>query len=204
MNAPVIEASIRTQTGKGYNRKLRADGKLPAVVYGDGDPIPITVDPVTLRYEVNRADGIHTKLALTLHGDQADRQVEVIIQDVERHPTRDELLHVDFMVLHQDRPLTRVVPLVLEGRPIGVRKGGKLTVFRREVRIRCLPQYFIPRLVVDINDMDDDQTLRISEVKLPEGIEVVTKDNFAIAFVKKSKAGEEEENAAAKAVAVKK
>jgi large subunit ribosomal protein L25 len=195
-----IEATIRTETGKGVARKLRAAGKVPAVLYGHGEEaLPLTIDPKKLSYELAHAEGYHSILTLKIAGDKP-QEYKVLIQDYNAQPVSDILLHVDFMALQDDKPLLRTVPLVLEGRPIGVKQGGRLSIYRREIKIKCLPENFQPAIKIDISDMKTDDTMRVQDITLPEGVEAIAKDNYAIAFVKPAKvevAGAEEGEEAA-------
>jgi len=182
-----IEATIRTETGKGVARKLRAAGKVPAVLYGhDGEAISLTTDPKKLSYELAHAEGYHSVLTLKITGDKP-QEFKVLIQDYNAQPVSDTLMHVDFIALQDGKMLTRTIPLILEGTPLGVKAGGQLTMYRREIKIKCLPANFLPAIKVDISGMKIDDALRVQDVILPEGIEAIAKDNYAIAFLKPAK-----------------
>ena len=182
-----IEATVRTETGKGVARKLRAAGKAPAVLYGhDGKALSLTIDPKKLSYELAHAEGYHSVLNLNITGEKP-QAFKVLIQDYNTQPVSDILMHVDFIALTDDKPLVRTIPLVLEGRPIGVKQGGRLTVYRREIKIKCLPGNFLPAIKIDISGMKGDENLRVRDIALPEGIEVISKDNYAIAYIKPAK-----------------
>ena len=182
-----IEATIRTETGKGVARKLRAAGKAPAVLYGHGgEALSLTIEPKKLSYELAHAEGYHSILNLNITGDKP-QSYKVLIQDYNTQPVSDTLMHVDFIALNDDKPLVRRVPLVLKGRPVGVKQGGRLTIYRREIKIKCLPGNFLPAITIDISGMKGDENLRVRDIPLPEGIEVISKDNYAIAYIKPAK-----------------
>ncbi len=189
MSTPTVEAKVRKSFGKGAMRKLRAEGYLPGVVYGrNHEATPVVVNLKDLRKALHHQNGIHTKLTLKLQKDAGEESLDVIIQEYQADPITDKPWHVDFMVLYPDVPIKRTIPIRLEGRALGVKKGGRMFTYRKEVTISCLPDNFIPELVVDISNVDIGQSLRVNDLKYPEGVTPVTKDNFSILYIKPYKA----------------
>ncbi len=204
MNMATIETTIRTTSGKGAARKQRAEGLIPGVIYGKTmEPVSVSLNAHALKLTLQKAQGLNTKLRVVVKDGEKVSEYDALVKELQMNPVNDAYLHVDFNVLYPDVHITRTVPIKLEGKPIGVRQGGRLIIYRREVKIRCLPASFIHEIVVDINNMEGNQTLRIKDVKVPEGVSLIFKDNFAICHVKSAKDEEAAESAEAAAAAAK-
>lgn len=158
----------REGKGKEHCRKLRREGRVPAVIYGHGfDPLPVSLVEKEFRALLRREKGIHGLLSLRVEG---DGEHMVLIKEIQKDPIKDHLLHVDFQRVKADEAISAVVPLKLVGEPRGVRAGGLLQHFLYEVQIQCLPKDLPEEIVVDISRLNVKESLRVSDLPRLEGI----------------------------------
>ncbi len=167
-----ISASIREDQGKGASRRLRREAKLPAILYGAGkDPVNLTLTQKDiLRHLENEA--FYTQvISLDVEGDKVD----VVLRDLQRHPYRIDILHVDFQRIDASKKLHVSIPLHFEGEDIapGVKtEGGAVSHLMTEVEVECLPGAIPEYITVDISEMHSNDILHLSDLKLPEGVEI--------------------------------
>lgn len=201
METTTLQAEVRTQSGKGPARRLRMEGKLPAVIYGPGlDPVPLTVDPVTVRKTLSGDRGRNSLFTIPVSG--ADHLA--MVKDLVVEPVSRELIHVDFYLVSKDRPVNAEVRITTSGRAVGVVKGGKLTVSRRTLKIRCTPDKIPSVLNIDVSALDLFETLKVKDLDLPEGVVCTLNPEHTIVSVLENKRVEvvaEEETAAAEPAA---
>jgi large subunit ribosomal protein L25 len=168
-----LKAEPRADSGKGASRRLRRSGLVPAVVYGgDGDPQSISLTHNAFSHELEN-EAIYTQL-IDLHiGEQSE---EVILRDLQRHPYKKLIMHADFFRVDKKKTLNVVVPIhaVNTEDCIGVKEdGGMLTQLVTEIEVICLPKYLPEYLEVDVGELHLGDILHLSEIKMPEGVEIV-------------------------------
>ena len=159
-----MTAEARTGRGKNEARRLRRCGKLPAVVYGGEDSagIPVTVDPKALLEIFHSESGVNTLIDLSVDGGKSG---QVLVKEFQVHPTRNELLHVDFYRLALDKKITVSVPIILKGESLGVKQQGGLVDFiQRDVQVECMPTEIPEKIEVDISELMIGQGVRLREV----------------------------------------
>ncbi len=180
----------RTETGKSYARKLRAEEKIPAVVYGSGNPA-ITIE-VPIR-EAERALASHGSLInLALGGDSKT----VIVKDIHRDPVRGSLLHLDFHEIDMSKKLEITVPIRVFGEEARPNDGGVVTTLLWEVTVSCLPTDIPETIDVDVSALELDQVISVAELQLPAGVEIIDDADEAVVKVDiPSLAIEEEDDA---------
>jgi len=197
-----LHAKGREDTGKGASRRLRRlAGEIPAIVYGGKkDPARIAlIHKDVMKALENEAFYSHI-IALDIDGKSED----VIVKDVQRHPAKAIVLHMDFLRVSKNIKLQTRVPLhfINEDICVGVKLGGGLIAHSMtELEIMCLPADLPEYLEVDMAEVDLGQTLHISDIKLPQGVESVALSHgddhdLPIAAVNKSKAKDEDEEPA--------
>ncbi|MCT2532516.1 50S ribosomal protein L25/general stress protein Ctc [SAR92 clade bacterium H231] len=197
-----LHAKGREDTGKGASRRLRRlAGEIPAIVYGGKkDPARIAlIHKDVMKALENEAFYSHI-IALDIDGKSED----VIVKDVQRHPAKSIVLHMDFLRVSKNTKLQTRVPLhfINEESCVGVKLGGGLIAHSMtELEIMCLPADLPEYLEVDMAEVEIGQTLHISDIKLPKGVESVALSHgddhdLPIAAVNKSKAKDEDEEAA--------
>jgi large subunit ribosomal protein L25 len=161
-----IGAAPRTATGKGPARAARRSGRIPAVLYGHGEEsVPLTVDAhsfVRLLHEVSIEN---TLIDLELAG---QTPMKVLVREVQRHPYRDMILHVDFFHISMQEKITVEVPVVLVGTAKGVRlHGGIQDHAMREIEVLCLPSDIPEKIEIDVSDLDIGDSVRVADLKVP-------------------------------------
>ncbi len=172
-NEFVVNAEMREDQGKGASRRLRRAGKFPAIVYGAGkEPEPITLDhAVMLRQLENEA---FYSQVLTLHIGSEEEQA--VLRDLQRHPSKPFILHMDFMRIKRGETLRMNIPIHLIGgdEAPGVKEGGVLSQVVVDVEIECLPRNLPEYIEVDVSALDVGDSVHLSDLKLPEGVELVS------------------------------
>ncbi|UCD23823.1 MAG: 50S ribosomal protein L25 [Gemmatimonadota bacterium] len=174
-----ITAEPRQETGKGIARQLRRAGQIPAVVYGHGrEPAALKIDQAELDKILSVA-GASTVVELQLGG----KTVKTLIREVQRHATRLDVLHVDFLEIHAGEKLNVRAPLRLEGSPEGVRnQGGVLDQVLRDVEIRVLPRHLPEFIAVDVTELTVGQSLHVSDLVI-ENAEILDDPDTTICSV---------------------
>lgn len=175
-----IEATPRDETGKGAARAIRREGRIPGVLYGHGrESMSLTVDAVDLAKLAGSISVDNTLVDLEVDGEST----KVLIREIQRHPFRAEMLHVDFFEIAMDEKIHVDVPVVIEGVPTGVKnKGGVLDHMLREIEVYCLPSKIPERIVVDVTELDIGDAIHVSELELPE-IEILTEADRSVVAV---------------------
>lgn len=197
----VVEAEQRRAFGKGANRKLRAQGLIPAIVYGERkEPVSLAIDPNIL-IDILRSDsGVNTIFELQLKGSQSNENV--MVKDYQLEPVEHKLLHADLIRVAMDHALTVNVPIELSGTPVGVKQqGGLLDFVTRAVVLSCLPADIPDKIEVDVSELAIGGLIRVSELKLSDKVKLLTDPEIVIAHVVAPKAEVEPEPAAVPAEA---
>ncbi|QDE91781.1 50S ribosomal protein L25/general stress protein Ctc [Myxococcus xanthus] len=199
VNTSTLEAKPREGSGKGVARRLRAEGLIPAVVYGKHleKPVHISVNPKAVRQAINTPHKFNTLIQIKVEG--GDRQV--LLKDYQMDPVTRAILHADFLDVRPTDKVKVNVPLVLSGRAQGVADGGLLTQARREIEVWSLPGAIPEKIEVDVTPMKIAEVLHINDLKLPEGVSVKTNVNYTLAVISAPEAVEAGPGAAAAAAA---
>jgi large subunit ribosomal protein L25 len=160
-------ATGRTQ-GSAASRRLRAQGKVPAVVYGAGvDPTAITVDWRDLRQALTTDKGLNAVIELDVDGDSHP----TIVKDMQRHPVRRDVLHIDFLVVERNKPVVAEVPIQLEGEPEKVlQQRGVVAQELHMLTVHAKPADIPGHLSLDISELEIGQTITVAELTLPRGV----------------------------------
>jgi large subunit ribosomal protein L25 len=160
-----LSAVRRESRGKNEARRLRAAGRIPAVVYGGGDKAqadPIAVDPKALLRILHSESGANTLIALSV---ESGGDTRVLVKDYQLDPITGQLLHADFYRVAMDRMLTLTVPVVIRGEARGVKQqGGILDFVHREVEVECLPGDIPENIEVDVSELMLGQGVRLRDV----------------------------------------
>ncbi len=197
MEVPVLRAWRRMHSGKGVARKIRAKGLIPAVLYGGGENIAVSLQPQELLRILSA--GENTIFQLQLDG-EAGEDRKAIVRDLQWDPIKDGLLHADLFHISMDVEITVSVPIVLQGVSRAVSDvGGVINQLLHEVEIQCLPSLIPHELVVDISHLGVGEVLHVRDLHVPRGIRVLVAPDEVVASV--SVRGEEEVAAGAPAAA---
>jgi large subunit ribosomal protein L25 len=159
-----LQADKREGRGKNEARRLRASGRIPAVLYGaeKGKALEIAVDPKSLLRILHSESGVNTLIGL--HVDGGDTRV--LVKEYQLDPIHHKLLHVDFYQVAMDKALTVTIPVVLKGEPKGVKQQGGIVDFvNREIEIEVLPGDIPENITVDISELMLNQGMRVRDLQ---------------------------------------
>ncbi len=192
MSEIVLEVHERQAANKNANRRLRASGQVPAVVYGSKlDTAPIQVEERKMRDLLRSQKGGNIVFLLKLHGTEQSRHV--MIREMQTDSISGEMIHIDFQRILMDQKVRVQVQIELEGEPVGVKtEGGLVDFVTREVELECLPNNIPEQLVVDISELHVGQHLEAKDLDLPEGVELHDLDRVIVSIAQPQKAEEEE------------
>lgn len=197
----VLAAQIRERAGKGAARATRREGRVPAVIYGNKtEPVMISIDPLQLNQEM-RKPGFYGHV---FDIDLGKEKFAVLPRDVQFHPLTDRPIHADFLRFSAETRVHVDVPVIFQNEAAspGLKRGGVLNTVRREVELVCSPESIPESIIVDLTGLEIGDSVHISHVKLPEGVEpAITDRDFTIAAIaapsaETEKAEDEEETAA--------
>jgi len=178
-----LKAAYRTDTGKEYARKLRAEGRIPAVLYGkDMEAKSLTLDVQETEYLFQRIAVENTILDLVIEGEK--EPVQTLIREIQSYPHKTGLLHVDFLRIQKGVAVEVEIPVDLEGVPAGVREsGGVLEQMINEIRVKCIPS-MIPEVVsIDVTGLGVGDSIHVYDIDLGEGVEVLVDEDRTICNV---------------------
>ena len=175
-----LTARTRTTSGKGAARQLRRSGRLPAVVYGRRDDAEsLSLDTHELSRLLSRIHAATTVIDLEVDGGTPR---PVLIREIQRHPYRPQLLHVDFFEIRADVKIRVLVPVHLVETPSGVEMGGMLQFLRHELEVECLPNEIPSGFDVDVSALEIGDSLHVSEVDAG-GVTIVDDETITICAV---------------------
>ena len=194
----VVTARRRAESGKNVNRRLRAGGQIPGVLYGaQKESVPVSVSPKEIGAILRSATGENTLFDLDLDGSRR----KVLIKEFQLEPIQGHLLHADFYEVALDKALQVSVHVELHGVPVGVKvQGGVLDFITRELEIECLPTDIPEKIEVDVSNLELGKHLRVSDLTLSDKLTILTEPEVVIAHVVVPRA-EEAPVAAAEAAA---
>jgi large subunit ribosomal protein L25 len=165
MPRPKLLAKLRTQLGKEAAKKLRQRGLVPAICYGPKtESVPLSLDTKELMKTVNMGDNVLIELMIE-DGKKSARKV-VVVRDLQIDPIKDEYIHADLFEVVMDEEITVEVPVVLVGKPEGVKMGGVLEQITREVTVECLPGDIPQSIEMDVSHLGIGDTVHIGDMKL--------------------------------------
>lgn len=178
-----LKAELRERAGKGAARAVRRAGRVPGVIYGNKlEPVLISLDPVDLHKEYHKP-GFFAHVYEVAVGDET---YKVLARDLQTHPVKDHPIHVDFMRFSAKTRLAIevVVEFINQEKCPGLIEGGVLNVVRHEVELICSPDNIPESLIADLSGLDIGDSIHISAIALPEGVEpTITDRDFTIATI---------------------
>ena len=175
----VLNVVLREESGKGVARKLRAQGLVPAVVYGKGiDPCSITVEPKALEQAVSKEAGWNT--LITLKGAAPIEGKVVVLKSLKRHALKRTMVCADFHAINLKEKGHFMVPVVTLGTSAGEKAGGMLQVLRHEIEVFCLPNAVPQSIEIDVAALEIGEVIHVAEVTAPAGVEIPYDANFTI------------------------
>jgi large subunit ribosomal protein L25 len=193
-----LTATKRYTKGKGVARKLRAEGLIPAVCYGiKAESIPLTVDPALLKKALDPDKRRNTVIQLTIKDGKKSETLQVMLKEYQVDTIKDAVLHADFIQVSLEQTIEVSVPLLLQGRPEGVKLGGTLHQVFRTLPLKCKPADIPASLSADVSALELNESISVRDLELPEGVMINLPENQTIGLVMAPRKVEEEEVAAA-------
>lgn len=168
-----LVAELREDQGKGASRRLRRQGKVPAIIYGAGRP------PRNLAFDHNKVikelenEAFYSSILNIKVGEKSQAAV---VKDIQRHPSKRQILHLDFQRIVEDEKIRMNVPIHFLGEDValGVKQGGgSISRLMTDVEVSCLPKDLPEYFEVDVAELELNQMLHLSDIKVPEGVEIV-------------------------------
>lgn len=183
MNRTDLSVMKRDNKGKNYARRLRREGKIPAVLYGRGnEPIPLAVYRNDLISILHGQEGHNTLLNMKF-SDGAGQETLSMPKEIQMDTLSGEIVHVDFLQIHLDEVVTTEVPIHIVGSSPGVKAGGVLEFLLRELHIECLPMDIPSYVEVDVSGLQVGDSLQVSDIKVADNIRVLSDEHTAVVLI---------------------
>jgi large subunit ribosomal protein L25 len=185
MSTLKITAEARESAGKGVARKMREAGRIPAVLYGQGhEGVSLSLDSYELSQLLSTAGARTSVLELEVKGTERSGSQNVLIKEVQKHPYKDLILHMDLLEVSMSEEISVMVPIEITGTAKGVKlDGGILEMKRRELEIVCLPNVIPDMITYDVSELEIGDTVHVEDLPVAEGISIPHDTNFTILTV---------------------
>jgi large subunit ribosomal protein L25 len=176
-----IPSQPRDAFGKNASYRIRQSGRIPAILYGEGQAnLALVLDKKDIIKILKSETGLNTLFKISVSGGERD----VMIKDVQIDPISDQLIHADLIQIDMNKAVRVEVPVELIGEAVGVKtEGGFIDFMTRELMIECLPALIPERLTVDVAELHLHQSIKVGDVVLPEGIKLITDPGAVVALV---------------------
>jgi len=172
MSETVLEGKIRQTGRKGPSRRIRAEGFLPGIIYGQGENLPVTVEAMAIKKILEIKGGVNNIIKTRLEGDKKERTV--MIKSLDIHPIYDTLLHIDLIEVNVKKQIKISVAMEFTGVSKGVKlAGGRMNIALRSLSIECLPSDIPTAITTPIDDLDVGDSLRVKDLKIYSGVTVL-------------------------------
>ena len=182
MSENQLVANIRSNKGKTANQKLRQSGNIPAVLYGPRGSIMLEMEEETTRHLLEKMSGMHELVPITVtdsaSGDNWTAQV--VLREVQKHPYKHLLKHLDFWELPATKEQLVRIPIEITGESPGVKGGGVLQMVVRDIPVYCLPADIPACIEIDSSKLEIGDSIRIQEIELPAKVSHSTEENYAV------------------------
>ncbi|HSB43888.1 MAG TPA: 50S ribosomal protein L25 [Nitrospira sp.] len=166
-----LAVNVREKSGKGAARQLRRNGKVPGVIYGQGECLLLTIDPEPLVKILKSQAGSTALISLTITGAKSKPKRTALLRDYQVDPVDGQVLHADLFEISMEKPIRVKVPVhVIGGTPVGVKEGGILHHNMRELHVECLPAALPDYIEVDASPLAIGQGIHLKEIVKKEGL----------------------------------
>jgi large subunit ribosomal protein L25 len=177
-----LTVELRSKTGKGISRRLRAQGLIPGIVYGKGmEAVPVSVNPRQLNEAVAGEGGLNS--LLTLKGGEGLNGNVVIVADLLRDPLKGKAMHVDLHKINLTEKIKVDVPINLVGIAAGVIAGGLLDFAKHVLEVECLPTRIPEHIDVDVTGLTINHSIHVGDLTIPEGVKVLEDPKAAVVSI---------------------
>jgi large subunit ribosomal protein L25 len=181
MSETVLLAESGRITGSASARRLRADDRIPGVVYGHGmDPVSVSVVRRDLRVALSGTAGLNTILDLTVDG----QVYPTLVKDIQRHPVKRNVQHIDFIQVDLNEEVRVAIPVRLVGEAKDVElEGGLVDLTMTVMEVKTTPRNIPDEIVVDVSEMDMDSTIRVADIALPAGVTATADPEYPVVTI---------------------
>ena len=201
MKTVPLNAAARSLGRRAGSKRLRSEGRIPAVIYGQGEPQSLEVNAKEIEDLIHHSVSENMLVDLSLKGDARPKRL-ALVQEVQHHPLSGGVLHVDFHEVAENEKVTLMVPVETEGEPLGVKTGGGvLGHILFKLKVRALPKDLPEQIIIDVSGLELNKSIHIGEIKAPAGVEILGDKKSPVVSVTVPRV-EEEPVAAAEAGAV--
>lgn len=179
----LVEMKVaQRDVGESSTKKIRSDGKIPAIFYGRGiEPLPLSVDARTLKTIIHGEAGTNVILKLDIEG--KGKGETAIIKEIQRHPIEDFFLHIDFLKIAMDEKIQAKVPVNLIGESMGVKEGGVLQHGLWEIEVEAFPKDLPDSIEVDVAELQIGDSVRVTDLTVSVDVSVLTESEETVASV---------------------
>lgn len=176
-----IDVVKRDQYGKNASRRIRRDGKIPAILYGAGtDAVALTLEKADIVRILKSDSGENTLFTVKV----GDENMTAMIRDLQMDPVKDEILHVDLIHIAMDKVIKVSIPVDITGEAVGVKtEGGFVDLMLRELEVECLPNIIPESIDIDISGLHMHQSLKVEDVILPDGVKMISEPDAVIVVI---------------------
>ena len=180
-----LAAQSRTETGKGVARSLRRQALIPAVFYGpEVDPIPLILQSRELEKLITTGAGENILIDLNIEDGKSTQSHRAMIKEIQVDPVMQNILHVDLYAISMDKKISVEVPITLTGTAVGVSdEGGILQQVSRTLEVSCLPDRIPEAFELEVTALAIGDSLHVSDLEIPEGVDVLAEDELTVASV---------------------
>ncbi len=196
MKSVAITGELRTAIGKKDSKKLRAEEKVPCVLYGGEEPIHFQADVAEFRKVVYTPNVYLVNLTI------AGKEYTAIMQDIQWHPVEEQLLHVDFLAIDETKPVKVEVPIKVAGYAKGMRAGGKMKLNLRRLKVKALAKDLPDSITLNIDDLELGQSIKVGQIEV-ENMEILNSKSIPAVTIMITRAARAAMNAAAAATPAK-
>lgn len=193
----ILQLNVETRQTKGKERagQMRRAGQVPGVFYATGkDAAMLTLDAKEFRTQLSKIKGAPLVKLASPTSELNDRLV--ILKEIQQHPVSGAFLHADFFEIDESKPLQTSIPLHFVGKAKGVVAGGVLQTLQHSLAIECLPRDLLPAVEIDVSDLGIEDTVRIADLNLPDGVKATEDPHTALVAVQAIRLAQEAGEAA--------
>jgi large subunit ribosomal protein L25 len=178
-----LSVYLRSQSGKGFSRKLRRQGLIPGVLYGPKtDPILVSIPTVKLNRALSKGwENVLFDLKITSDGESKAKTA--MLKELQVNPVSSELLHVDLYEVAMDKEISVEVPVEFVGTAPGISKGGLLQVSKRAIQVECLPSNIPESIKIDVSLLEIGDSIHIRDISSDEGVKILADSDLVVATI---------------------
>ena len=169
-----IKVLSREEKGTSKAKSLRRHDFVPAVVYGKGMNLALKIDKKELKYLKQHRFSENIIINLEISDTNNSENIPVLLKDYQLNPLTEEVIHLDFIKVSMEEKITVEIPVEVKGEPKGVKAGGVLAHTLWKIEVECLPKDIPESIVIDVSDLEIGHSIHVEDLKVPEGVEILT------------------------------